>query len=131
MARNQDPLEKSSSLGHVVKVQQVIDFIVLSELQKGRSYAREMEQKIIQELGGVGVNDGYFSERLRILAEKGHVVREWNDDKRYNRYYEITELGREYFIQMLRDLPSRVQLALKVYTLFDTYIGKYDKVDLR
>ena len=67
MPRNENPIEKSESLGHVVKVQQVIDFIVLSDLINGQRYHSEMEQFIIQTLGGVGVNDAYFSNRLKAL----------------------------------------------------------------
>ncbi|WP_426446706.1 PadR family transcriptional regulator [Paenibacillus sp. S-38] len=125
MARNQDPVVKEESLGHVVKVQQVIDFMVLSELQKGRRYASEMEQWIIKSLDGVGVNDGYLSARLKKLAENGHVKREWGDDNRYNRYYEITDSGMVYFRALLSDLPDRVKLAQKVYKLFDSYVGQF------
>lgn len=131
MPRNEHPIEKTDSLGYVVKVQQVIDFIVLSELQHGRRYASEMEQFIITTLEGVGVNDAYLSQRLKTLAEHGHVIREWDGDNRYNRFYEITESGYVYFQQLLRELPERVRLALKVYNLFDKYIEKFDHVRLR
>jgi PadR family transcriptional regulator PadR len=124
--RNQTPVEKDSTLGHVIKVQQVIDFIVLSELQNGRRYGKQLDQVIIQSLNGVGVNDSYLSQRLRVLAEKGHATSQWEDDHRYNRYYEITESGLEYFNQLVKDLPERVDLALKVYKLFDKMIKKYD-----
>lgn len=132
MPRNESPLEKEESLGYVVKVQQVIDFIVLAELQKnGRLYAREMDQEIIRILDGVGVNDSYLSQRLKKLAESGHVKRQWDGDNRYNRYYEITDLGVEYFKLLLRDLPDRVKQALRVYTLFDNYIKQYGHVNLK
>lgn len=132
LPRNENPIKKTDSLGHVVKVQQVIDFIVLSNLIQGeRRYHSEMEQFITQTLDGVGVNDAYFSQRLRALAESGHVLREWEGDNRYNRYYEITESGVEYFKGLLRDLPVRVKLAKKVYTLFDNYLAKYDKISLK
>ncbi|MFE5321611.1 PadR family transcriptional regulator [Paenibacillus sp. NPDC056579] len=125
--RNQEPIEKESSLGHVVKVQQVIDFIVLAELQKGRRYGKQIDQVIIQSLDGVGVNDSYLAQRLKVLAEKGHATSRWEDDNRYNRYYEITDLGMEYFQQLAKELPERVDLALKVYKLFGSMLKKYDK----
>lgn len=125
--RNQTPVEKEQSLGHIVKVQQVIDFIVLAELQKGRRYGKQIDQVIIQTLSGVGVNDSYLAKRMKVLAEKGHATSQWEDDNRYNRYYEITDSGIEYFNQLLRDLPERVNLALKVYGLFDKAIKQYDK----
>lgn len=132
MARNESPLEKEGALGYVVKVQQVIDFIVLAELQKcGRLYASEMDQEIIKILGGIGVNDSYLSQRLKKLAESGHVKRQWEDDNRYNRYYEITDSGVDYFKLLLRDLPDRVQLALRVYSLFDKYVKKYGHVNVK
>ncbi|MDH6674983.1 PadR family transcriptional regulator PadR [Paenibacillus sp. LBL] len=125
--RNTDhKIEKESSLGHVVKVQHVIDFIVLAELQNGRRYGKQLDQTITQTLHGVGVNDSYLAQRLKKLAEKGHATSQWDDDNRYNRYYEITESGIEYFDQLKRDLPERVSLALKVYKLFENTVKKYD-----
>ncbi|WP_195575625.1 PadR family transcriptional regulator [Paenibacillus sp. 1001270B_150601_E10] len=124
--RNTSPIRKDESLGHVVKVQQVIDFMVLAELQKGRRYGKEIDQVIISSLGGVGVNDSYLSKRLRVLNEKGHTISYWDSDHRYFRYYEITDLGREYFNQLLKELPDRVQLALKVYQMFDHILKKHD-----
>lgn len=123
--RNQDPIEKEMSLGHIVRVQQVIDFIVLAELQKGRRYGKQIYQVIIEELGGVGVNDSYLAQRLKNLAEKGHAISWWESDNRYNRYYEITDSGIEYFNQLVRDLPERVELALSVYKAFDKLIKKH------
>jgi PadR family transcriptional regulator PadR len=132
MARNENPIEKTESLGHVVKVQQVIDFIVLSELQEGQLYASELEQRIIQVLGGnVGVNDAYLSQRLKTLAEKGHVLRNWENDNRYNRFYRITVTGMEYFKELLGELPDRVKRAQQVYNRFDKYVGKFDKLNLK
>lgn len=132
MPRNENPIEKTDSLGHVVKVQQVIDFIVLSDLINGETrYHSEMEQFITKTLDGVGVNDAYFSRRLQALTESGHVVRQWEGDNRYNRFYRITDSGREYFKQLLRDLPERVKLAQKVYGLFDSFMAKYGKMSLK
>ncbi|MDN4067681.1 helix-turn-helix transcriptional regulator [Paenibacillus vini] len=125
--RNVDhKVEKESSLGLVVKVQQVIDFIVLGELQNGRKYGKQIDQIITQALDGVGVNDSYLAQRLKKLAEKGHATSSWEDDNRYNRYYEITDSGIEYFKQLQRDLPERVELALKVYKLFEKTMKKYN-----
>ena len=132
MPRNENPIEKEGSLGHMVKVQQVIDFIVLSDLVNGETrYHSEMEQHLTNSLGRVGVNDAYFSQRLRALAESGHVVREWKDNNRYNRFYRITDSGEAYFKLLLRELPERVKLAQKVYGLFESYIAKYSKMSLK
>ncbi len=132
MARNEHPIEKTESLGHVVKVQQVIDFIVLSELQNGQMYASELEQRIIQTLGNhVGVNDAYLSQRLKTLAENGHVFRKWEGDSRYNRYYRITDSGMEYFKGLLRELPDRVKKAQQVYSSFDSYMSKFGKMSTK
>ncbi|OME70105.1 PadR family transcriptional regulator [Paenibacillus sp. FSL A5-0031] len=131
MARNENPIEKQESLGYVVKVQQVIDFIVLSELQSGQLYAKELEERIILALGGsVGVNDGYLSQRLKTLADQGHVTRKWEGDNRYNRFYRITESGMDYFKSLMRELPDRVKRAQQVYNRFESYIDKYGKMKL-
>lgn len=116
--RNTDKVEKESTLGSVVKVQQVIDFMVLAELQKGERYGKQIDQVIIQALDGVGVNDSYLSQRLKKLAEKGHATSRWENDNRYNRYYEITPSGEEYFQQLLRELPEKVNMAIQVYERF-------------
>ncbi|MBJ6360112.1 PadR family transcriptional regulator [Paenibacillus sp. GCM10012307] len=118
-------IEKESSLGHVVKVQHVIDFLVLAELQNGRRYGKQLDRVITTALQGVGVNDSYLAQRLKKLAEKGHAASQWDDDNRYNRFYEITDSGLEYFRQLQRDLPERVALALKVYKLFENTIKKH------
>ncbi|MEK4105561.1 hypothetical protein NST28_15895 [Paenibacillus sp. FSL R10-2791] len=82
-------------------------------------------------LYGVGVNDTYFIQRLRALGENGHVNRQWEGDNRYNRFYEITDSGMEYFKLLLRDLPERVKMAQRVYTLLDNYIAKFGKMNLK
>lgn len=122
----ENKVEKETSLGHVVRVQHVIDFIVLAELQSGRRYGKQLDSLITQTLQGVGVNDSYLAQRLKKLAEKGHATSQWDDDNRYNRYYEITDSGLEYFKQLQRDLPERVELALKVYKLFQKTMKKYE-----
>jgi DNA-binding PadR family transcriptional regulator len=130
--RNENPTEKTHALGAVVKVQQVIDFIVLSHLlEKGRLYHSQMEQFIVDTLQGVGANDAYFSQRLKVLAETGHVNRHWDGDNRYNRFYDITDKGEVYLKQLLGELPDRVKLAQRVYTLFDKYISKFGKMNLK
>ncbi|RXZ77816.1 PadR family transcriptional regulator [Paenibacillaceae bacterium] len=129
MARNQNKLEKDETLGHVVKVQQVIDFFVLSELQKGRRYQGELEQAIISQLSNVGVSKGYLTTRLQKLAAEGHVLRSWENDDRYNRFYEITDEGLIYFKKMLQELPDRVKLAQKVYQQFEDYIRRFDSMN--
>ncbi|MBO7747006.1 helix-turn-helix transcriptional regulator [Paenibacillus sp. MWE-103] len=132
MPRNENPIEKTESLGHLVKVQRVIDFMVLSDLINGQRYHSEMEQFITQTLGnGVGVNDAYFSKRLQVLYENGHVTRHWDGDNRYNRFYRITDAGIEYFKLMLRELPGRVSLAKQVYDRFDAYLDKFGHVHLK
>lgn len=132
MARNEHPIEKQETLGSVVKVQQVIDFVVLSELQHGQLYGKEIEQRILQALGGsVGVNDGYLSQRLKNLTDQGHVARYWEGDNRYNRYYRLTDSGLLYFRSLMRELPDRVKRAQQVYDRFTTYISQYGGMDLR
>ncbi|MFC5651170.1 PadR family transcriptional regulator [Paenibacillus solisilvae] len=126
MPRNENPVVKEETLGHVVKVQQVMDFIVLAELQKGRRYGKQIDDYIVEVLNGVGVNDSYLAQRLKTLAEKGHVIGKWDSDNRYNRFYEITDSGIEYFNQLLRELPERVELAQKVYRMFNKFMNKYD-----
>ncbi|RAP78443.1 helix-turn-helix transcriptional regulator [Paenibacillus montanisoli] len=131
MPRNENPIEKTESFGHVVKVQQVIDFMVLSDLMGGQRYHSEMEQFITQTFNGVGVNDAYFSNRLKALFEAGHVTRHWDGDNRYNRFYRITDSGMEYFKLMLREMPERVKRAKRVYDSFDSYIEKFGKMNLK
>jgi DNA-binding PadR family transcriptional regulator len=123
---------KVDKLGHIIKAQHVIDFVVLSELQANKQlYVSELHKKIFTILGNIGVNDSYLSARLKKLAENGHVIGEWKGDGRYNRYYTITEKGREYFLQMLRDLPGRVKKAHEVYSNFEKYLGRFGKVNLK
>lgn len=124
--RNQHPIVKDESLGHLIKVQQFIDFMVLAELQKGRFYGKQLEEAIIKALDGVGVNDGYLSTRLRKLASLGHVSDYWDSDQRYFRFYEITDSGIEYFQQLVRDLPEKVTLAIKVYSKVEKILRKYE-----
>ncbi|MGG4132120.1 helix-turn-helix transcriptional regulator [Paenibacillus illinoisensis] len=119
-------VDKLSSLGYVVKVQHVIDFLVLAELQSGRRFGKELDQVITKTLKGVGVNDSYLSQRLKKLAEKGHAHSYWDSDNRYYRYYEITESGIEYFKQLQRDLPERVALAQRVYKAFESTLKKFE-----
>jgi len=130
VARNQSPLEKEESLGNIVKVQQVIDFFVLSELQKGRRYQGQLEESIISNLNNIGVAKGYLTKRLQKLSADGYVIRSWEGDDRYNRYYEVSETGLDYFKNMLRDLPDRVKLAQQVYRQFEKYISKYGSMKL-
>lgn len=120
--------EKETSLGYVVKVQQVIDFMVLAELQKGPRYGKQLDQMITDTFQGVGVNDSYLAQRLGKLAENGHATWKWEDpDRRYNKTYRITETGEEYFRMLQQDLPDRVALAVKVYSIFDKTIKKFDR----
>ncbi|KGP77696.1 MULTISPECIES: PadR family transcriptional regulator [Paenibacillus] len=126
MRKDTTKIDKQSSLGHVVKVQQVIDFLVLAELQSGRRFGKELDQVITKTLKGVGVNDSYLTQRLKKLAEKGHAHSYWESENRYYRYYEITESGIEYFKQLQRDLPDRVSLALRVYKAFESTLKKYE-----
>ncbi|MDN8593163.1 helix-turn-helix transcriptional regulator [Paenibacillus sp. 11B] len=126
MRKDITKIDKQSSLGHVVKVQQVIDFLVLAELQSGRRFGKELDQVITKTLKGVGVNDSYLTQRLKKLAEKGHAHSYWESENRYYRYYEITEYGIEYFKQLQRDLPDRVSLALRVYKAFESTLKKYE-----
>ncbi|NHN33169.1 helix-turn-helix transcriptional regulator [Paenibacillus agricola] len=125
--RNTNPEEKLETLGSVVKVQQVIDFMVLGVLQQqGKQYNNQMEQFILRKLEGTGVNNAYLTTRLQFLFDNGHVNRWWDTDKRFNRYYSITDSGITYFLQMQHELPGRVEKALKVYHQFDAYIREFD-----
>ncbi|MEE4580554.1 PadR family transcriptional regulator [Paenibacillus polymyxa] len=135
MARNEYPLSKQVTLHNIVRVQQVIDFFVLSELQNGRLYNNELEQRIIMHLGkqspvNVGVNNGYLSTRLKKLTEEGHVSRAWEGDNRYNRYYQITDHGNVYFKELLKELPDQVDLAINTYTNFKQYMSKFGHIPL-
>ncbi|NHN34740.1 PadR family transcriptional regulator [Paenibacillus agricola] len=119
--------QKHETLGSVVKVQQVIDFMVLGVLQQqGKQYNNQMEQFILRKLDGTGVNNAYLTTRLQFLFDKGHVDRWWDGDKRFNRFYSITGSGVTYFLQLKLELPERVELAQKVYRQFDSYIHEFD-----
>ncbi|QHW35561.1 PadR family transcriptional regulator (plasmid) [Paenibacillus rhizovicinus] len=132
MPRNDNPIEKSASLGQMVKIHQVIDFFVLSDLMNGQRYHSEMEQLITQILGGVGVNDAYFSKRLFAMYEAGHVTRHWDGDNRYNRFYKITDAGLVYLKMLLQgELPERVKQAKRVYERIDAYIDKFGRMNLK
>ena len=124
MRNSEDKMVKTNSLGHIVKVQQVMDFMVLTELRHGRRYGKQLDLMITKSLGGVGVNDSYLAQRLKVLAEKGHVKSQWESDNRFNRFYEITDSGNEYLEQLKRDLPERVEIALKVYKRFEAFMNQ-------
>jgi len=44
------------------------------------------------------------------LSENGHVIRQWDGDDRYNRYYNITDLGAEYLIQIQERKASQYEV---------------------
>lgn len=128
MARkpDEDKVAKDTTFGAVVKVQQVIDFMALAELRKGTRYGKQIDQTILRSFNGVGVNDSYLAARLKVLAEKGHATSEWDKDNRFNRFYSITPSGEEYFEQLLRELPEKVELAIRIYKQFENILLKYD-----
>ncbi|NHN30453.1 MarR family winged helix-turn-helix transcriptional regulator [Paenibacillus agricola] len=118
---------KDETLGNVVKVQQVIDFMVLGVIQqKGEQYNNQLEQFVVSKLGGIGVNKAYLTTRLAKMYELGYVNRRWEGDNRFNRFYTITEDGIAYFVRLRRELPERVEMAQKVYGLFGSYIEEFD-----
>jgi len=124
MAREKDLVKKDESLASVVRVQEVIDYFVLSNLHdNGSRYQSQMEQNIIETLSGVGVNKAYLINRLRKLTDAGHVSRKWDSDERYNRYYYLTEEGLNYLKKIMNDLPARVKRAQKVYKLFEEHMN--------
>ncbi|WP_150274056.1 PadR family transcriptional regulator [Paenibacillus tepidiphilus] len=128
MARHasEDKIPKDTTFGAVIKVQQVIDFMALSELKKGTRFGKQIDQTILRSFNGVGVNDSYLAARLKVLAEKGHATSEWDKDNRFNRFYKITPSGEEYFEQLLRELPDRVDLAIRVYKQFEDILRKFE-----
>lgn len=116
--------DKQPSLGHVVKVREVIDCIVLGELKRStKCYIYDLEQRIHNILQITGVSVGYLHDRLKKLLEYGYVKREWdNPDSRNKRYYWLTQSGETYFYQVLEEMPIKVDIAVEIYNNFQQYI---------
>jgi len=114
------PDDIDETLGHVITVQQVINFIFLSELQHGRQHEDVIGQSISKQLIEVGELVD-LKKTIQRLEGEGLLLRTQNGE---DRYVEMTGAGRDCFNDMLKDLPGRLELVYKVYTLFDR-IGQY------
>lgn len=114
------PDDIDETLGHVITVQQVINFIVLSELQHGRQHEAVIEQSVSKQLIEVGELVD-LKKTIQRLEGEGLLIRTPNGE---DRYVEMTDAGRDCLNDMLKDLPGRLELVYKVYTLFDR-IGRY------
>ncbi|SDP29731.1 hypothetical protein SAMN04487897_1695 [Paenibacillus sp. yr247] len=125
-------IKPDERLGNVVKVYEVLEYIVLAELMKKNDYAQNLEQTIIKSLANVGVNKGFLSQRLTSLIESGKVEKIGTDpDHRSRQLLRITEAGIEYFKRIASELPAKVKLAKKTYTAFEAYMDQYATMSLK
>jgi DNA-binding PadR family transcriptional regulator len=115
--------DKENKVSRILKVQELIDFFVLGEIQEKPKYVRELDEAMVKKLSNIGVNVSYMSRRIDFLSKEGYVERFWeHEDKRYNHYCKITPAGITYFNMLLTGVPDKVKLALKFYQSLDHYI---------
>ena len=120
-------------LGNVVKVYEVLEYIVLAELMTVRiDYSQNLEQKIIKILGNVGINKGFLSQRINSLIISGKIEKVGIDpEHRSRQFLRITEDGIVYLKKIMAELPAKVQLAKRTYTAFEAYMDQYGKMTLK
>ncbi|RJG15638.1 PadR family transcriptional regulator [Paenibacillus thiaminolyticus] len=125
MANIKKNVDMDETLGSLLKVHDVLEYIVLNELQKKSHYLLQLEQIIVKELDGVGVNRGYLSQRITKLIENGHIERAGSDpNHRLIVLLRLTDSGLTYLNMLKMRVPERVKLALRTYNAFDKYIQR-------
>ncbi|SED08480.1 hypothetical protein [Paenibacillus sp. GP183] len=125
-------IAKTDTLGNIVKVQEIIEYIILAELMtKGATYLQDLEQRIIAYLDGVGANTGYLSQRTTKMIATGKIERIGTDPQHRSRQLlRITPEGIDYLKKVMVDASHRVSLAKKTYSAFETYMDKFNKMPL-
>lgn len=125
-------IKPEETLGNVVKVYEVLEYIVLAELMKKNDYAQNLEQTIIKSLDNVGVNKGFLSQRLTSMIESGKVEKIGTDPFHKSRQLlRITEEGIDYFKRIASELPEKVKLAKRTYAAFEMYMDQYGSLSLK
>jgi len=125
-------IKPEETLGKVVKVYEVLEYIVLAELMKKDDYAQNLEQTIIKSLANVGVNKGFLSQRLHSLIESGKIEKIGTDPTHRSRQLlRITQVGADYFKFIASELPAKVTLAKKTYTAFEKYMDQFATMSLK
>ncbi len=117
---------KNIKVSRILQVQEIIDFLVLSELLQGPLYVREIDGKIVDVLHGVGVSLTYLWTRLDFMEKQGHIKRFWTDDTRYNRHCKITDIGVTYHKMMLPEMIDKNREALTFHKNMGKYISRFD-----
>ena len=126
------PSKKDMMMGRIFKVQELIDFFVLSEIFNGPQYIGYLDEQLTVKLGNgnMGVSQSYLCERVSALAEKGFIKRSWNDEERYNRLCFITDAGQDYLRNHVREIPGKIAAAEKLYKNLKQYMKRFDNWDL-
>lgn len=131
MAKIKEADGKVFKLSRILQVQEVIDFYVLAEIRNGDSYLLKIDEKMVKDFSGVGVNLSYMSRRINFLRENGYVHTYWDDPiKRNIHYVQITEDGEKYFLRMLADLSHKIGVASKFYRDMEKYIKKFGHLNV-
>jgi len=126
-------IDKEHTLGNVVKVFEILEYIVLAELYThGPNFQQQLEQRIITILGGVGVNKGFLSQRINSLLSSGKIEDTGIDPNHRSRHIlKITPEGVNYLKDIMKDVPQKLKLALSTYTAFEKYMTQYGKMSLK
>ncbi|RUS44998.1 PadR family transcriptional regulator [Cohnella sp. AR92] len=126
-------VDKDETLGNIVKVSEILEYIVLAELMThGPTFQQNLEQRIIEVLDRVGVNKGYLSQRTSKLIETGKVEHVGIDPEHRSRHFlSITEDGVDYLKKLMQEVPGKVEIAMRTYNAFETYMKKYAKMPLK
>lgn len=131
MSKIKEASGKDFKLSRILQVQEVIDFYVLAEIRGGVSYLLELDERMVKDFDGVGVNLSYMSRRINFLRENGYVETYWDDPiKRNIHYVRITEQGEQYFLRMLADLSHKIGIASKFYRDMEKYVAKFGHLNL-
>lgn len=120
-----------TKVSRILKVEELIDFFVLGEVQAEPRYVRELDELMVTTLNRVGVNLSYMSRRIKSMHEQGFLERYWDDeDKHYNYYCKITDKGTVHFTTFILSVQSKVLDALQFYQALNKYVKKFGKMDL-
>ncbi|MDP5276146.1 PadR family transcriptional regulator [Chengkuizengella axinellae] len=116
---------KKDTLGNIIKIQPMLDFIILAELQKSSQNLVNLSEQIVKIFDGFGVNTGYLSQRITKLVEGGHIEKKPDRKNRLIVHLIITEDGKVYFKKLSDELPDSISKALFIYSTFQKYLTDF------
>jgi DNA-binding PadR family transcriptional regulator len=129
--KNANPTVKKEKVGKILQVQELIDYFVLAEILDQPRYVREIDDRMCKVLNNVGVNRTYLTTRIEFMENEGYLTRYWdNPGTRYNHFCKITDRGLVYLKFHQRELPVKVESALKFYNSLKKYTDKLKDMDI-